>query len=100
LVHVRWWDAGPIKRLRPDDEVIVETPAGDAELPPDPCVSDFLFGDKVYAMRARFLKNEVDLETGKYETSTSADPAPIAPPPAPTPSPAPITSASTGKPLP
>lgn len=75
-VHVRWWDAGPIRRLRPSGEVIVQTPVGDEELPPNPCVSDFLFGDKVYAMRARFLRNEVDLETGRYETGDAGAPLP------------------------
>ena len=78
-VHVRWWDSGPIRRLRPDDEVLVQTAAGALELPPNPCISDFLFGDKVYAMRARYLRNEVDLATDKPLGG-----APGMPPPAPT----------------
>jgi hypothetical protein len=103
LVHVRWWDAGPIRRLRPDDEVTVETPSGDAEIPPDPCVSDFLFGEKVYAMRARFLKNEVDLETGKWDTAGSAttmEPVPMPPPTTTATTPTAMPSASTGSPPP
>ncbi len=84
-VKVKWWDAGPIKRLRPNDDVVVTSSAGELELPPNLCISDLLFGQKVYAMRARFLRNEVDLATDKpisagSETTTvpasSSTPAP------------------------
>ena len=91
IVHVRWWDAGPIKRLRPDSDVLLETPAGQVELPPNPCVSDLLFGDKVYAMRARYQRNEVDLATDHPLSSGSSDPslppAPVASPSASSPTP-------------
>ena len=90
-IKVKWWDAGPIKRLRPNDEVVIASSAGETELPPNLCVSDLLFGDKVYAMRARFLRNEVDLATGKTPDEEV--------PPAPStttivPTPAPSTSAT------
>jgi hypothetical protein len=65
VVRVRWWDAGQIRRLRPDDDVVVESAAGVIELPPNMCVSDLLFGKDLYARRARYLENEVDLATGK-----------------------------------
>lgn len=66
-VHVRWFDAGGVRRLRPDadDAIVVESGAGSVELPPNMCVTDLLFGDKVYEMRARYLRHEVDLATGK-----------------------------------
>lgn len=102
VIHVRWWDAGRIRRIRPDDDAVVRTPRGEIELPPNMCVSDFLFGADVYAMRARYLKNEVNMATGKpmvapdgsgsAEPSTSA-PAPVPPaPPASSPPPAPSAS--------
>lgn len=109
-VHVRWWDAGQIKRVRPDDDVVVVTQDGVLELPPNICVGDLLFGEKVYAMRARYLRNEVNLETGQPLEAPSSDPAEdaieardagppapstTAPSPAPTmPPPAPSTSAA------
>jgi hypothetical protein len=93
-VHLRWWDAGPVRRVRPENDIFVSTPNGEVELPPNPCVSDLIFGEKVYAMRARYLRNEVDLATDKSGTPV---PEPtIAPPPAPTttaPPPAPSVSA-------
>lgn len=106
-VHVRWWDAGPIRRVRPTDDIVVDSPMGVVEIPPNICVGDFLFGDKVYAMRARFLRNEVDLATDKPLGGTEPSamptegptpaPAPTpsaAPSPAPAPAPAPAPSAS------
>lgn len=94
ILHVRWWDAGRIRRIRPDDDAVVITPRGEVELPPNMCVSDFLFGADVYAMRARYLKNEVNMATGKpmvapdssgsaSATPSQAPPTPPAPPPAP-----------------
>jgi len=65
-VHLRWWDTGQVRRLRPDaDTIVVESSAGSVELPPNMCVSDLLFGAKVYEMRARYLRHEVDMATGK-----------------------------------
>jgi hypothetical protein len=64
-VHVRWWDSGQVRRLRPDDDVVVTTAAGVVELPPNMCVSDMLFGDRIYELRAKYLKNEVDFATDK-----------------------------------
>jgi hypothetical protein len=96
VVKVRWWDAGPIRRLRPMDDVVVRTGLGETELPANICVSDMLFGDQVYAMRARYLKNEVDLATGKPMTATAPSDSPPAPTSATAPSPAP--SGSTGTP--
>jgi hypothetical protein len=92
IVKVKWWDAGPIKRLRTTNEILVESSAGELELPPNLCVSDMLFGEKVYAMRARYLRNEVDLATDK---SPSAPPSePVAPVPSMTSPPPPAPSAS------
>lgn len=68
-VHVKWWDTGKIRRLRPDaDTIVVESSAGSVELPPNMCVTDLLFGDKVYEMRARYLRHEVDMATDKTPT--------------------------------
>jgi len=64
-VHVKWWDSGQVRRLRSDDEIIVTTAAGEVELPPNMCVSDLLFGDRIYELRAKYLRNEVDLATDK-----------------------------------
>ena len=64
-VHVKWWDSGQVRRLRSDDDVIVTTAAGVVELPPNMCVSDLLFGDRIYELRAKYLRNEVDLATDK-----------------------------------
>lgn len=97
LVKVRWWDSGKVRRIRQDDDVVVTTSEGVTELPPNMCVSDLLFGDQIYEMRARYLKNEVDLATGKG----SAPPPPVPPapsaPPAP-PAPAPSAAASESPP--
>ena len=65
LLRLRWWDAGGIRRLRPDAPIIVETKRMTFELPFNPCVGDLVFGANVYAMRARFIRNEVNLVTGK-----------------------------------
>jgi hypothetical protein len=65
LVHVRWWDAGQIRRLHPDAKITVTSSAGVLELPPNMCVSDLLFGDEVYAKRAAYLRNETDSALGK-----------------------------------
>lgn len=87
-VRVHWWDSGKVRRLRVEDSVVVTTDAGSVELPPNMCVSDLLFGDRIYELRARYLKNEVDLATGGA--------APATPPPSATPSPSttPAPSAS------
>ena len=79
-VHVFWWDAGQIRRIRPQTEVVLRTSSGSAKLPSNVCVSDLLFGDKVYAMRARFLRNEVDLATGKPMGAVESASAQTAPP--------------------
>ena len=88
VLKVRWWDAGKIRRIRPDDGAILKTPQGEVELPSNMCLSDFLFGAEVYAMRARYLKNEVNLATGKPlvappdpSASVSASASSPAPPP-------------------
>lgn len=73
VVHVRWWDAGTIRRLHPERDVVVRTSAGEVELPPNACVGDLLFGDEVYEKRAAYLHNEVDYETGK--TTSAGSPA-------------------------
>jgi hypothetical protein len=67
-IRVRWWDSGQVRRLRPEDDVIVTTSAGAVELPPNMCVSDLLFGDRIYELRAKYLRNEVDLATDKTPT--------------------------------
>jgi hypothetical protein len=89
LVRVRWWDAGKIRRLRVEDEVFIVTSAGSIELPANMCVSDLLFGDQIYEMRARYLRNEVDIATGT--PAPSAAPSPVAAPSASAP---PLPSAS------
>ncbi len=53
VVRVRWWDRGGVRRLRPDEPIIVQTSAGTAALPFNTCVGDFLFGDALYEARAR-----------------------------------------------
>ncbi|MGZ3421825.1 MAG: hypothetical protein ACXWUG_05610 [Polyangiales bacterium] len=65
LVHVRWWDAGQIRRLHPEAKILVTTAVGPLELPPNMCVSDLLFGDVVYAKRAAYLRHETDSALGK-----------------------------------
>ena len=87
-VRVRWWDTGKIRRLRIDGDVILTTTAGTLELPANMCVSDLLFGDQIYEMRARYLRNEVDMATAKTppalpEPSASAAAPPSASAPAP-----------------
>jgi hypothetical protein len=79
-VRVRWWDSGKVRRVRPDDDIVVTTSEGATELPPNMCVSDLLFGDQIYEMRARYLKNEVELATG------GSKPAPVPSTSAPVPS--------------
>lgn len=88
LVRVRWWDAGKVRRLRVDDEVILTTAVGTVELPANMCVSDLLFGDQIYEMRARYLRNEVDMATGK-SSAPAVEPAASAVAPAPSSSAAP-----------
>jgi hypothetical protein len=63
-IRVRWWDAGATRRLRQDSEIVVVTAAGEAELPGNPCVADLLFGEKIYDMRGRYLRGEVDRARG------------------------------------
>lgn len=65
-VRVRWWDTGQMRRLHPDEgAIVIESGAGKLEVPPNMCVSDLLFGQKVYEMRARYLRREVDIATDK-----------------------------------
>jgi len=65
LVHVRWWDAGNVRRLNPESSIVVTAPAGFLELPPNMCVTDLLFGDEVYAKRAAYLRHETDSALGR-----------------------------------
>jgi hypothetical protein len=65
LVHVRWWDAGGIRRLHPDAKITVTTSAGIIELPPNMCITDLLFGDEVYAKRAAYLHHETEGALGR-----------------------------------
>ncbi len=86
-VRVKWWDAGATRRLRVGQDIVVYTAAGSAELPPNPCVADMLFGAKIYELRFRYIHGETD--RAKEATSEAPPSAPTAEP-----SPAPATSAS------
>jgi hypothetical protein len=83
-VRVKWWDAGATRRLRVGQEIIVITKAGTAELPPNPCVADMLFGAKIYDMRYRYIHGETDRAkepTGTpTATATATEPTPPPPP--------------------
>ncbi len=66
VVRLRWWDTGQMRRLHPEEStIVVQTGAGSVELPPNMCVTDLLFGDRVYEMRARYLRREVEIATDK-----------------------------------
>jgi hypothetical protein len=54
-VHASWWRSGTIRRLMPDSTVVVQVDDHRYELPFNPCVGEFLFGDDAYAMRRRVL---------------------------------------------
>jgi hypothetical protein len=86
-VRVKWWDAGATRRLRREQEIVVVTAAGETELPPNPCIADLLFGQKIYDMRARYLRGEIERAKGdeglavapSSGASTAATSAPASP---------------------
>jgi hypothetical protein len=71
-VKLAWWDTGGMRRVRPQRAMELRTPAGAMELPPNVCVSDLLFGAKLYAMRARYVRNEIALATERPMIDPSA----------------------------
>lgn len=73
-VRVTWWQAGGIRRVRNDG--LVEITRGDraVQLPPHPCVGEFLFGESAYVMRRCFL--EADRARARGEIPASCTPMP------------------------
>jgi hypothetical protein len=65
LVRVLWHNTGPVRRLRAEAKVVLEVGGAATELPTNSCLGDLLFGDRLYELRARYLRNEVDLGIGR-----------------------------------
>jgi hypothetical protein len=55
-VRVTWWQAGGIRRIRNDGNVVISRGERSWTLPPHPCVGEFLFGERAYVMRRCFLE--------------------------------------------
>ena len=55
-VRVTWWQAGGIRRVRNDGDVVVMRGDESWTFPPQPCVGEFLFGESAYVMRRCFLE--------------------------------------------
>ncbi len=53
-VRVTWWQAGGIRRVRNDGNVVITRGDETWTLPPQPCVGEFLFGESAYVMRRCF----------------------------------------------
>ena len=62
-ISADWWESANVKRLHPSLQVVVDTPAGPVQLPPNSCVSDFLFGQELYTQRARYNNTQVAILT-------------------------------------
>lgn len=88
-LHVHWWRSGTIRRLIPEEEIALLVNGESHELPHNPCVGEFLFGDEAYAMRRNVMSAERARAHGElpreYLPDGGAAPAPT---PAPTPAPA------------
>jgi hypothetical protein len=87
LVKVTWWQAGGIRRIRPETPVEVTAGAQTFSLPPHPCIGEFLFGEPAYVMRQCFLEAQRARAAGRIpDACTLAPEAPAddagAPPPA------------------
>jgi hypothetical protein len=68
-VHVSWWQSGTIRRLRPDADVEIVIEGQSYELPFQPCVGEFLFGDEPYTMRRNILAAERARAHGEIPTA-------------------------------
>lgn len=109
-VRVTWWQAGGIRRVRNDGNVVVSRGDESWTLPPQPCVGEFLFGESAYVMRRCFLEADRARSRGEIpgecsvaatDASTSADASAdagasdSAPSAAPAPSPSPSITPPT-----
>lgn len=67
-VTLGWWGSGSMRRTRPDTDIVVVVGEQRVELPPSPCVGEFLFGQRAYAMRRNVLSAERDRAVGALPT--------------------------------
>jgi hypothetical protein len=68
-VAAEWWESANVKRLHPTLQMTVDTPAGPVQLPPNSCVSDFLFGQNLYTQRTRYNNTQVAILTDSLPSS-------------------------------
>ncbi len=54
-VRLNWWQSGGIRRARNDAPVVITRGDQTIQLPPHPCVGEFLFGESAYVMRRCFI---------------------------------------------
>jgi hypothetical protein len=73
-VKVGWWQAGGIRRLRPDEDVVISTGDDSWTLPPHPCVGEFLFGEPAYVMRRCIQEAERARAAGQIPSPCSLHP--------------------------
>jgi hypothetical protein len=77
-VHARWWDSGFTRRLRADPAIVLHAGGVDVELPANVCLGDILFGDSLYARRAKWQRGEIDRETDRLGGIDDSDLIPSA----------------------
>lgn len=71
-VRVTWWQAGGIRRVRNDGNVVITRGDDTWTLPPQPCVGEFLFGESAYVMRRCFLEADRARARGEIPSECSA----------------------------
>lgn len=70
-VRVTWWQAGGIRRVRNDGNVVITRGDDSWTLPPQPCVGEFLFGESAYVMRRCFLEADRARSRGEIPAACS-----------------------------
>lgn len=72
-VRVNWWQAGGLRRVRNDGLVTITVGEQTWQLPPHPCVGEFLFGEPGYVMRQCFLESEHARAAGQIPGACSLE---------------------------
>lgn len=64
-VTLRWWRSGTLRRVRPDEDIVIESEGRRVELPAHPCVGELVLGAEGYRVRRRVLTAEAARARGE-----------------------------------
>ena len=73
-VRLNWWQSGGIRRVRNDSPVVITRGDRTVQLPPHPCVGEFLFGESAYVMRRCFIEADGARARGEIPASCTQPP--------------------------